>query len=222
MALVDALAAVGCSRTPSPPHDAAQLNRVDARDVTSRARGRRRRRVRSAAVAQIPANPGNRPASPVSAGAHVASLPPEDLNIPDEEPDDPAPRARPRITETGPLLPEDLGRPTNVSMDLTSPTGASQGPMGLEPSQISHGLNPLLGRFSRCADATSDDQGHGPHGRVGVRLRIRNDGNPIAARVSGGGGSAEFVTCVRRVVAAARFNRFAGPDVFATWGFDVD
>lgn len=140
--------------------------------------------------------------------------------------DDPGPVAqappapRPRITETGPMLPENVERPGgNVELDLTG-HGAS-GPMGLEPSQISAGLNPLLGRFQNCAAATSDEQGHGPSGRVSVRLRIRNDGTPVAARVSGGGGPAEFLTCARRVVASARFASFSGPEVLASWGFDV-
>lgn len=134
----------------------------------------------------------------------------------DEGPEAPQ---RPRITETGPMLPEDLGPPPSQTMDMGQ---ASEGPLGLAPEQISHGFNPLLPRFGACAEATSDDQGHGPHGRVTVRVRIRNDGHPIAARVSGGGGPAEFMPCVRRVAAAARFDRFGGPDVMATWGFDVD
>jgi hypothetical protein len=40
--------------------------------------------------------------------------------------------------------------------------------------------------------------------------------------VSGGGGPPEFLPCVRRVVAAARFEAFRGPDVMVGWGFDVD
>jgi hypothetical protein len=139
----------------------------------------------------------------------------------DEGEPDPAPRQRPRITESGPMLTEAVGRPSGATYDMTHASAAS-GPMGLEPSQIARGMNPLLGRLSRCADATSDDQGHGPRGRVSIRLRIHANGSPAAAQVSGGGGSADFVTCVRRVVASARFDSFAGPDVFATWGFDVD
>jgi hypothetical protein len=81
-------------------------------------------------------------------------------------------------------------------------------------------MNPLLGRLERCAAATGDDRG--PRGRVSVRLRIRNDGAPLAARCTGGGGPPEFLVCVRRVVASARFAPFRGPDVFASWGFDVD
>jgi hypothetical protein len=123
------------------------------------------------------------------------------------------------MTETGPLLPEDLGPPPSTELDLTQ--GAS-GPMGLEPSQVRRGLDPLLGRLTACAAATADAAGNGPRGHVGVRLRVHGDGRPTAARVTGGGGVPEFVLCVRRVVASARFDRFAGPDVFATWGFDVD
>ena len=94
--------------------------------------------------------------------------------------------------------------------------------MGLEPSQVSRALNPLLPRFAACAEYVTRDDGSGPRGRVGLRMRVRPDGHPIAARVSGGGGGQEFVLCVRRVAAAARFSRFEGPDVFVTWGFDVD
>ncbi len=53
-------------------------------------------------------------------------------------------------------------------------------------------------------------------------MRVRPDGSPAAARVSGGNGGPEFVLCVRRVAASARFAHFGGPDVFVTWGFDVD
>jgi hypothetical protein len=133
---------------------------------------------------------------------------------------DPAPAPRPRITETGPMLPEDLGSRPQMNLDMTHES--AQGPMGLEPGQISSGLSPLMSRFQNCAAATSDGAGHGPHGHVSVRMRIRGDGHPTAARVSGGSGPAEFTTCVRRVVAAARFDHFQGPDIFATWGFDVD
>jgi hypothetical protein len=118
------------------------------------------------------------------------------------------------------MLTENIGSAPAATYDMTSEHAS--GPMGLEPQQISQGMNPVMGRLSACADATTDDHGGGPHGRVSVRLRIRNDGNPIAARVTGGGGPPEFVTCVRRVVASARFPRFNGPDVLASWGFDVD
>lgn len=175
-----------------------------ARDVTTGRQGRRRRRGRRVQVA-------------ANQGSHAPQEPDNDpASAPDEAPES-APR--PRITETGPMLPEDLGPPPSQTMDMGQ---ASEGPLGLAPEQISHGFNPLLPRFGACAEATTDDQGHGPHGRVAVRVRIRNDGRPIAARVSGGGGPPEFTPCVRRVVAAARFDRFGGPDVMATWGFDVD
>ncbi len=124
------------------------------------------------------------------------------------------------MTETGPVLSEDLGPPPSQDFDMTR--AAASGRMGLEPAQISRGLDPLLPRLANCAAATVDDNGHGAHGRVTVRLRIRPEGRPSAARVSGGGGSSEFVLCVRRVVASARFASFEGPDVMATWGFDVD
>jgi hypothetical protein len=134
--------------------------------------------------------------------------------MPEDEPEAP----RPRITETGPMLPENLGPAPEQTLDMT---GGGEGPIGLEESDVSRGLNPLLGRFSNCAAATSDDN-HGPRGRVTVRVRVRNDGRPTAARVSGGGGPAEFVTCARRVVASARFRSFRGSDVIVGWGFDVD
>ncbi len=117
------------------------------------------------------------------------------------------------------MLPEDLGPPPATTYDLG---GGSTGPMGLSPEQVSEGFRPVMARLTTCAAATTDDQGHGPHGRVTVRIRVGGDGRPKAARVSGGGGPLEFLPCVRRVVASARFERFAGPDVFATWGFDVD
>src|SRR5439155_23923452 len=124
----------------------------------------------------------------------------------EDDHDSPAPRQRPRITETGPMLSEDLGRPSDATLDLTR---GGSGPMGLEPVQISRGMDPLLGRLSVCADATTDEQGRGPHGRVTVRLRIRPNGTPVAARVGGGGGGSDFVACVRRVVASARFPSFS-------------
>jgi len=148
-------------------------------------------------------------------GAHVAQNDPAE-SMEDEGPAPP----RPRVTETGPVLPEDLGPPPSQELDMTQ--GGAGGPMGLEPSQIRRAMDPLLPRMSACAEATTDESGRGPRGRVGVRLRVHGDGRPVAARVSGGGGTAEFVMCVRRVVASARFDHFAGPDVFATWGFDVD
>jgi hypothetical protein len=99
---------------------------------------------------------------------------------------------------------------------------ASEGPIGISESQVTRRMNPLMDRLGRCAAATTDDHGNGPHGRVSVRLRIHNDGRPMAARVSGGGGTSEFMICVRRVVASARFESFRGPDAMVTWGFDVD
>jgi len=124
------------------------------------------------------------------------------------------------MAETGPTLPEDLGPPPARTLDLgTAPGGLAE---GLEPRQVSRGLDPLLPRLSACAEATTGDDGHGPRGHVTVRLRVRNDGHPVAARVSGGGGPSLFVLCVRRVVASARFERFGGADVFVTWGFDID
>lgn len=123
------------------------------------------------------------------------------------------------MTETGPTLPEDMGPPPSMELDLTQNGGA---PMGLEPAQVRRAMEPLIPRLTSCAAATTDESGHGPRGRVAVRLRVHGDGRPMAARVSGGGGTGEFVLCVRRVVASARFERFAGPDVFVTWGFDVD
>ena len=117
------------------------------------------------------------------------------------------------------MLPENLGPPPEVSYDMGA---GGEGPLGITESQVSQGLDPLLPRFGNCAAATTDDQGHGPHGRVRVRLRIRNDGRPTAATVSSAGGSPEFVTCARRVVASARFESFRGPDAIVGWGFDVD
>jgi hypothetical protein len=163
--------------------------------------------------------------STASAGAHASSdrgaadpgaATNDDLALsddPGEDDDDNAPAARPRITETGPMLPENVGSPGNQTLDMRG--GDPSGPMGLDPSQISEGLRPLMTRFTNCAAAT------GARGHVSVRLRIQNSGAPVAARVSGPGGG-EFITCVRRVVASARFDRFNGPDAFASWGFDVD
>ncbi len=123
------------------------------------------------------------------------------------------------MPERGPVLTDNLGPPPEGHFDMTA---AQEGPIGLTPDQVRHGLEPLMSRFTQCVEWGTDDEGRGPRGRVSIRLRIHNDGRPVAARVSGGGGSAEFVTCVRRVVAASRFDRFGGPDVMAGWGFDVD
>ena len=117
------------------------------------------------------------------------------------------------MTETGPMLPDDVGHAGAVNFDMTNGSAGS-GPIGLDPAQISEGLRPLMPRFTNCAAATSG------HGHVGVRLRIRNTGSAIAAHVTGSPG--EFITCVRRVIASAHFDHFNGPDAFANWGFDVD
>lgn len=191
----------GCPDTPPPAAPARDAAADVPRDAPARgARRRRRSRVRVAS-----ADPQR--------NARAAAEPASDDNAAEE------PGPRPRITETGPMLPEDLGPPPEVSYDMGA---GGEGPMGLTPSQVSRGLDPLMGRLGTCAAATTDDQGRGPHGRVGVRLRIRSDGRPAAARVSGGGGPPEFVTCVRRVVASARFESFRGPDVIVSWGFDVE
>lgn len=123
------------------------------------------------------------------------------------------------MTETGPVLSENLGPPVQQSLDMT---GNTQGPMGMDERAVSRGLNPLLPRLGNCAAATADSHGHGAHGRVSVRMRVTPSGRPIAARVSGGGGSAEFVLCVRRVFASARFGAFNGADAIVGWGFDID
>jgi hypothetical protein len=191
----------GCPDREAPATTSRDAS-VDApADVrASRARGRRRRRGVRAAV--------------TGASARNAQAPVE------AQDDTEAPEApRPRITETGPMLTENLGPPPEVSYEMG---GADEGPTGLSPEQVTRGMNPLMGRFGNCAAATTDEQGNGPHGRVSVRMRIHNDGRPIAARVSGGGGPPEFLPCVRRVVAAARFEAFRGPDVMVGWGFDVD
>lgn len=196
---------LACSRAAPPRLDAsASMAPEDATASTATER-RRRRRTRVASAR------GARAMDPASARNDRSA---------EESLEEAAPRERPRITETGPLLPEDLGRAPNIEYDMNA--GAGEGPMGLDEGQIARAMNPLLGRLGTCAEATTDDQGRGPRGRVTVRLRIRPDGTPAAARVSGGGGPPEFVTCVRRVVASARFPRFQGPDVMATWGFDVD
>lgn len=192
-------ASPGCHSAPPKAPDAGPAV-VATTDVGARARTRRPRRRRPVA---------RTPNAPQVAASEPAE--PED----DEGPAPP----RPRMTETGPTLPEDLGPPPSMEMDLTQ---GNQGPMGLEPAQVRRAMDPLMARLGNCAAATTDESGRGPRGRVNVRLRVHGDGRPTAARVSGGGGSAEFVLCVRRVVASSRFDHFAGPDVFVTWGFDVD
>ncbi len=195
----------GCPDDSKAPADVVVATARDAAPPTKRGPRRRRARVRSGASAQRNAN-----GAVANTGATEA---PVDDTVVDEE----APR--PRITETGPMLPEDLGPPPEVTYDMGA---GGEGPMGLDEAQVSRGFDPLMGRLGNCAAATTDERGRGPHGRVSVRMRIRNDGRPVAARVSGGGGGADFVTCVRRVVASARFPRFRGPDVIVGWGFDVD
>lgn len=123
--------------------------------------------------------------------------------------------------ENGPMLSENLGPPPETHFDLTEAPSADPRPMGLTPGQVTRAMNPLLSRCQGCA-AYVMSLGAEPHGRVTARIRVRNDGHPIAARVTGGGGDPRFITCVRRVVASARFTAFAGPEVFTTWGFDVD
>ncbi len=147
-----------------------------------------------------------------NSGSTATSVGPAEL----DEPDPP----RPRITETGPMLPDNLGPPPQQTLDMTGSGG--EGQIGLEERDVNRALNPLLSRMGNCAAATTDDDGRGPHGRVAIRVRVRNDGRPTAARVTGGGGPAEFTTCVRRVVASARFTAFRGSDVIVGWGFDVD
>jgi hypothetical protein len=175
------------------------------------ARDRRRRRRRTRIVAQNSPSATNPSNSARSSGSTATSTGPQEL----DEPDPP----RPRITETGPMLPENIGPAPEQTLDMTR---GNEGPIGLSENAVSRALNPLLGRMGNCAAATTDDDGRGPHGRVSIRIRVRNDGQPIAARVSGGGGPPEFVTCVRRVVASARFGAFRGPDSIVSWGFDVD
>lgn len=195
LALTQGLSA--CPSREAPPDVAPVIDATARADAPSRARRRRRSRVRLA-------QNGARATSPSPASD------PTDTEAP------PRPRTNP---EAGPTLPEDLGPPPSTTFDMAQGGG---GAVGLEPAQISRGMNPLMARFGACAEFATGDDGSGPRGRVSVRMRIRNDGRPSAARVSGGGGGAEFTLCVRRVVAAARFDRFEGPDIFATWGFDVD
>lgn len=189
----------------SPPPDAGAPRDANA---TADAPVRRNRRLRRRAARNrvrpsngVAAAPTNEPAAEVY----------------DEDPPE-APRVR-HNPESGPTLPEDLGPPPATTFDMTQ---ANSGPMGLEPAQVSRALNPLLPRFAACAEYATRDDGSGPRGRVNLRLRVRPDGSPAAARVSGGNGGPEFVLCVRRVAASARFAHFGGPDVFVTWGFDVD
>jgi outer membrane biosynthesis protein TonB len=211
------LAAEGCPRRDATPvPDAATAVAPDVPTPAPRNRRRRRRPSVRSAVAAATHNARGTRGEP---GADPARASDEDLALADE-PEESAPRERPQMTETGPMLPEDLGRPASVTYDMTG--GEPGGPMGLDPGEVARGFRPLMGRLSNCAAATTDESGRGPRGRVTVRLRIRPDGTPAAARVSGGNGPPEFITCVRRVVASARFAPFHGPDAFATWGFDVD
>jgi hypothetical protein len=188
----------------SPPPDAGAPRDAAVVDAPVRRNRRLRRRAARNRV---------RPANGVAA-APAAGSPGE---VFDEDPPE-APRVR-HNPESGPTLPEDLGPPPATTFDMTQ---ANDGPMGLEPAQVSRALNPLLPRFAACAEFATRDDGSGPRGRVNLRLRVRPDGSPAAARVAGGNGGPEFVLCVRRVAASARFAHFGGPDVFVTWGFDVD
>ncbi|MBL8681200.1 MAG: hypothetical protein JNK05_18630 [Myxococcales bacterium] len=211
---------LGCTSKPRSADAGATIAQAPADAGMTRGRRRRRRtRVRTAStqspqIAQNTADPTGRTRTPTPqptpTQATSAGL------LEDDEPDPP----RPRITETGPMLTENLGPPPSQTMDLTTTGG--DGPMGLDESAVSRALNPLLGRLGNCAAATTDDDGRGPHGRVSIRVRVANSGRPIAARVSGGGGPAEFTTCVRRVIASARFSSFRGPEQIIGWGFDVD
>jgi hypothetical protein len=202
----------GCPGCPfgDTPDAAVRDASVDVRrDAPARTTRRRRRRGPRVASA-------NGRSAPTRAPTGAAPSAPDD---PADEIVDEAPAPRPRITETGPMLPENLGPPPEVSYDMGA---GNEGPMGLNEAQVSRGFDPLMTRLGNCAAATTDDNGRGPHGRVRVRMRIRNDGRPTAAQVSGGGGPPEFTPCVRRVVASARFESFRGPDVIVGWGFDVD
>ncbi|MFO0626586.1 MAG: hypothetical protein U0325_13310 [Polyangiales bacterium] len=192
----------GCPSSP-PPDAGAARDVIAASDAPVRRNRRLRRR-----AARNRARAENGAAAPTTepAGEVYDDDPPE------------APQVR-RNPESGPTLPEDLGPPPATTFDMTQ---AQNGPMGLEPRQVSRALDPLLPRFSACAAYATRDDGSGPRGRVNLRMRVRPDGSPAAARVSGGNGGPEFVLCVRRVAAAARFASFGGPDVFVTWGFDVD
>lgn len=206
-------AELGCDGKKPGPDAAISAPSVEDAAVTAR-RGRRRRRTRvrsgnSGSLAQNSANSGN---DPVNSGSSANSTGPQEI----DEPDPP----RPRITETGPMLPENLGPAPEQTLDMTGSGG--EGPIGLSENDVNRALNPLLSRMGNCAAATTDDDGRGPHGRVAIRVRVSNNGRPTAARVSGGGGPAEFTTCVRRVVASARFTAFRGSDVIVGWGFDVD
>ncbi|MBL8600995.1 MAG: hypothetical protein JNK72_03630 [Myxococcales bacterium] len=200
---------LGCSK----PNEARIDAGPSAADAAPEAGLRGRRRARR----QRP-RPGARLAQHAPAAGNPSAEGPSETA--DEGEEEEAPRPRPRVTETGPMLPENLGPPPAQTLDFGAANG--DGPQGLEPAQVRRAMEPLLGRCGACVEATRSDDGRSPRGRVSVRLRVRNDGRPLAAQVSGGGGTAEFVTCVRRVVASARFDRFSGPDVFVTWGFDVD
>jgi len=207
---------LGCSSRSRPADAGVGIAQPPQDSGIARGRRRRRRtRVRTASAQSPIVAQNSGPVltqRPVQPSTQATSTGP----IEDDEPDPP----RPRITETGPMLTENLGPPPSQTIDLTTTGG--DGPIGLDESAVSRALNPLLGRLGNCAAATTDDDGRGPHGRVGIRMRVGNNGRPMAARVSGGGGSSEFVTCVRRVVASARFTTFRGPEQIIGWGFDVD
>lgn len=194
------LSMLGCPS--SPPPDAAAPRDVPAVSDSGPRRARRGRRRRRIARRRAPAPE-----------ARVDEQAPDEF---DEAPEPSRPRVNP---ESGPTLSEDLGPPPAAAFDMTQ---MAQGPMGLAPSQVSRALDPLIPRFTACAAYATRDDGSGPRGHVRIRMRVRPDGHPTAARVSGGSGGAEFTLCVRRVAAAARFASFHGPDVFVTWGFDID
>ncbi len=118
------------------------------------------------------------------------------------------------------MLTENIGSAPQQTIDFSS--GGGDGPIGLDETAVARTLNPLISRFSNCVSATTDDNGRGPHGHISVRMRVRNDGQPIAARVGSGGGGTDFVNCARRVAASARFRSFRGGDVIIGWGFDVN
>jgi hypothetical protein len=199
----------GCT-SPKPAQDAA-ISAAPVADAAIARGRRRRRRTRVRAEGQVAQNSA-RTVDNSGSNNGSNSLAPQEI----DEPEPP----RPRITETGPMLPENIGPPPAQTLDMTGSGG--EGPIGLGENDVNRALNPLLGRMGNCAAATTDDDGRGPHGRVSIRVRVRNDGRPIAARVTGGGGSSEFITCVRRVVASARFTAFRGSDSIVGWGFDVD
>jgi hypothetical protein len=194
------------SACPSRQPPAPTVSAVDAgesRDVRARGTRRRRRSRVRLALNGARAQPG-------------AAAPADPAEGVDEDDTPERPRTNP---ESRPPLPTDLGPPPSSSFDMTQ---MNNGPLGLEPDEITRGMNPLMSRFVACAEWGAQADGAAPRGHVSVRMRVRNDGRPSAARVSGGGGGAEFTLCVRRVVAAAHFARFEGPEVFANWGFDID